>query len=100
MKRIQDKLDAEVQQDMSVPVQANCASSLTEFAMVSKDEVISNVKSTSNAYCDLDLIPTPLLKKNIHILAPTLVKMVNTSLQNGEVPSRMKHIGETKNQES
>ena len=36
-------------------------------------------------------MPTHLLKKTIHALAPALTKIVNTSLKNGEMPICMKH---------
>ena len=58
---------------------------------MSEDELVNIVKGTSNSYCDLDPIPTSLLKKVISCLAPVLIKIVNTSLQKGEVPACMKH---------
>ena len=81
----------EVDKDLLVPVRGRCVSRLTEFNMVSEDEIIKTVKATSNAYCDLDPMPTHLLKKTIHALAPALTKIVNTSLKNGEMPICMKH---------
>ena len=44
-------------------------------------------KATS---CDLDPIPTKLLKENIDIILPVLTKMVNLSLQSGVFPDEWK----------
>ena len=46
----------------------------------------SSVKS-----CDLDPMPTSLLKGNIDLLAPILTDIINTSLATGVVPVDMKH---------
>ena len=93
IRKIQRKLDAEGHTDLSIPtpIRSQCIPRLTEFKLVSEDELIKLVKASSSAYCDLDPVPTPLLKKAIHALVPALVKIVNTSLQNGEVPRCMKH---------
>ncbi|XP_030839545.1 uncharacterized protein LOC115923269 [Strongylocentrotus purpuratus] len=65
VKRIRQELDASISEDLSVPVKDRCSSYLTEFHTVSEDELVNIVKGTSNSYCDLDPIPTSLLKKVI-----------------------------------
>ena len=40
--------------------------------------------------CELDLIPTDLLKGVIHKLSPILTDLINTSLQQGTFPMELK----------
>nr|XP_054772842.1 uncharacterized protein LOC129280870 [Lytechinus pictus] len=66
------------------------SSHLNEFEMVSEDEIMKFVKRSSNAYCELDPVPTSLLKNITDCLAPVLAQIVNTSLESGVVPTSMK----------
>lgn len=91
VKRIRQELDASISEDLSVPVKDRYSVYPTGFHTVSEDELVNIIKGTSDSYCELDPIPTSLLKKVISYLAPVLVKIVNTSLQKGEVPACTKH---------
>ena len=66
-------------------------SSLSEFSLLSPDEVIKMVNESSTKSCELDPIPTPLLKSCLPELAPVLQKIINLSLENGAVPEQFKH---------
>jgi hypothetical protein len=47
--------------------------------------------TSPDKHCDLDPIPTWLLKKCLPVLLPTITKIVNFSLDSGTFPSSFKH---------
>ena len=49
------------------------------------------IKSAKNSTCELDPIPTNLLKECITILLPAIMEIVNLSLSSGIVPPCLKH---------
>lgn len=52
---------------------------------------MSNIISqSSNTFCDLDPIPTSLLKQCLSALLPTLTTMINISLSTGVFPDQFK----------
>eukprot|EP00116_Pleurobrachia_bachei_P001073 sb/3461335/ len=59
--------------------------SWTDFAIVSEEEIIPVIKSMSNKHCDLDPLPTSVVKECVRELAPVLTAMVNQSLQKSSV---------------
>ncbi len=65
-------------------------SPMSKFAVLSQEEVKKLILGSKSATCDLDPIPTWLLKKCLDILLPVLTKMVNTSLQTGIFPEEWK----------
>ncbi|KXJ18896.1 putative RNA-directed DNA polymerase from transposon X-element [Exaiptasia diaphana] len=56
----------------------------------SEADVRDIISSSSNASCQLDPIPTWLLKKCIDVLAPIITRMINLSLVSGSVPENWK----------
>ena len=56
---------------------------ITHFSPVSETQVRDIISSSSNASCQLDPIPTSLLKKSVDVLAPIITRMVNSSLVSG-----------------
>ncbi len=54
------------------------------------DEVKSIMLKSPNRYCELDPIPTTLLRECIDEILPTLTKFINQSLQLGDMPSSLK----------
>ena len=64
---------------------------LDYFYPVTEDEVIKFVRLSPDKQCDLDPIPTSLLKQCIHVLAPIIRTIVNLSLESGNFPSNFKH---------
>ena len=48
------------------------------------------IRASSNASCELDPIPTPLLKKCLPVLLPCLTQLVNLSLESGNFPAALK----------
>ena len=65
-------------------VAAQC--SLVDFEEISEDHLKRLVKSMADKSCDLDVIPTWLVKECIDELAPHLLRIVNLSLRCSRVP--------------
>ena len=63
---------------------------LTELRPTDIDEVTKLVMQSPTKQCELDPIPTSLLKQSISILAPTITNIVNLSLSSGTFPSSFK----------
>ena len=61
-----------------------------EFTALSLEELKDLIVQLSNKFCDLDPIPSFLLKKCVDELAPVLLHAVNMSLCHGEFPSSLK----------
>ena len=85
-----DKIRKDLMQHPSyIPTKSNCQE-FNEFIPLDELEVkkiIMNSKSTS---CELDPIPTFLLKENIDILVPLISRIVNLSLVTGQFPQDWK----------
>ena len=56
---------------------------LIQFTHLTEEEVRQIVKAMPSKFCDLDAVPTSLLKEALYLLLPTLVKLVNLSLVEG-----------------
>ena len=57
---------------------------------LSEEEVYNIIIKSSNATCNLDPIPTWLLKLCARELTPVIMKMINLSLSEGHVPDSWK----------
>ena len=64
---------------------------LSEFKLLSEDDIIDMIKESPNKSCALDPIPTYLLKDCICELAPVITHLVNLSLTKGVMPKQLKH---------
>ena len=64
---------------------------LCEFKLAMTADIRRIVLQSSAKSCNLDPMPTRLLKGNIDQLAPILTDIINTSLETGVVPADMKH---------
>ena len=56
---------------------------LRQFTQVSIEETTRHVMKAPSKSCELDPIPTDLLKQTIHELSPILTELINISLQQG-----------------
>ena len=63
---------------------------LSEFKMLSSEEVHGIIKKSNPKSCELDPLPTCLLKECFGTLLPVVTRMVNTSLSTSEMPSIFK----------
>ena len=60
------------------------------FSPTDHDEIVKIITGMSNKQCQLDPIPTHVLKKHCTILSPVITKIVNSSLHTGQVPVSLK----------
>ena len=63
---------------------------LSVFSHVTEEEVSNIISQSSNTFCDLDPIPTSLLKQCLSALLITLTTMINLSLSTGVFPDLFK----------
>lgn len=63
---------------------------LTEFDPVTQKSVAGIIKSLSNKSCDLDPMPTALIKTAFNALSPTITEIINKSIDMGVFPSHFK----------
>jgi len=63
---------------------------LTEFPSATIDEVEAIIRRSSSKSCDLDPLPTALLKLCLPELSATLLSIINHSLDTGVVPFHFK----------
>ena len=64
--------------------------SFSSFTPVTIDDVSSLLSRSPDTNCDLDPIPTSLLKKCSHILLPTITNIINLSISTGIFPDQFK----------
>ena len=69
-------------------VNINCR--LDELSPINIEELKELISTMSNKFCNLDPIPTFLLKRCVDELAPILLHIVNLSVSLGEFPTEMK----------
>jgi len=63
----------------------------SSFTCVTTDEVSKHLSQSPDTNCDLDPIPTFLLKQCSHILLHTITNIINLSLSTGIFPDQFKH---------
>ena len=64
---------------------------LSKLAPYSVQEVTNQINSAPNKHCELDPIPTWLVKKCCTVLAPVITDLINQSLTEGIFPENNKH---------
>ena len=64
---------------------------LISFALTNEDEVKKLILDSPTKHCDLDPLPTNIFKQCISCLLPSIVTIINDSLQSGVVPSSYKN---------
>ena len=68
----------------------SCRSSLIDFERISNNDLKIIILSAKPKSCSLDPLPTWLLKNCIDVLLPTIIKIMNLSLEKGFFPSDFK----------
>ena len=66
----------------------NC--SFDSFSSLSEIEIDKIIKQSPSKSCDLDPLPTSLLKENMSSILPLITEIVNDSLSSGHVPEEFK----------
>lgn len=63
---------------------------LSEFKQVTEEEVKRHIKDSASKHCDLDPVPTWLLKQCLDVLLPVITLIVNLSLSESVMPENFK----------
>jgi hypothetical protein len=96
VEKIQNGLDKERSGVQSSVVIDKCNQSvvfceLSEFQLLSEDNVAKLIKGFAAKNCLLDCIPTWFVKDNLLTFVPTITTIVNMSLSTGVFPDELKH---------
>ena len=62
---------------------------LSEFHTLSPEDVLDIISKSSSKSCQLDPMPTWLLKKHVHTVLPSLTHIINCSLSSGVFPQSL-----------
>ena len=92
MDKVQKICDKLQQYDKYTPTRNTNFNILSSFREMTKDKVIKIIAKMSPKSCELDAIPSSLLKGLVTDLAPTVTKLVNTSLTTGRFASNLKTL--------
>ena len=65
-------------------------SNFTSFECATEDEVLKLLNRSPTKSCNLDPVPTNLLKDYSHVILPVITKIINQSLYSGIFPSTFK----------
>jgi exonuclease III len=68
----------------------NAPPAFTSFTYVTADLVVKMIRSSPLKQCQLDALPTWLMKELAETIAPFLTSVINKSLERGEVPETLK----------
>ena len=90
IQKICDKLDNIQLPHPSVDVPEFCYSSFTEFESVTQETVRKVICEIATKSCNLDPIPTWLLKDSLNVLLPFITDIINSSLSSGTLPAAFK----------
>ena len=90
IQKIRDKLDNIQLPQPSIDVPEFCYSSFTEFEPVTQETVRKVICESATKSCNLDPIPTWLLKDSLDVLLPFITDIINSSLSSGTVPAAFK----------
>ncbi len=63
-----------------------CESQFDCFKQLSEDDVRKLIQKSPSTTCDLDPLPTDLLKQSLDLLLPSITRIINLSLSNGVFP--------------
>ncbi len=85
IEKIRMEIDSQNVSQPELPDSPSC-NRLNSFSVLSESEVKALVLESKSTSCELDPIPTSLLKECIDVVLPILTKMVNLSLQTGIFP--------------
>ena len=68
----------------------SCNSFISKFEMVSESEVAECIRSMASKTCELDAIPTRILKQVLNTVIEPITRIVNVSLEKGIFASKWK----------
>ena len=92
--RLQERIDTKIgdlgPRNQCMETSSPTINKMECFQQVSEEEVFKLVKGLPDKTCDLDPIPTHLLKQLLPVLLPVLTHIVNRSLESGTFPASLK----------
>ena len=71
----------------------HCHVSFENFRPLSITDVKCLISKSNSTSCNLDPMPTSLVKKSVHKLAPIIQCIINKSFQTGIFPDSLKRMG-------
>ena len=91
IRMICEKLDNVSTPPLTITLTESCKSSFTDFKQVSEDTVCKVINESASKCCQLDPIPTWLVKKCLDELLPHITKIINLSLSSATVPAALNY---------
>ena len=88
--KIRVDLDAAAPIHSAPEVKRVCPYTFNEFNMVTVDDVRECAVKLSSKSCELDPLPGYVTRNALDTLLPFISKIINTSLQSGQMPSHLK----------
>lgn len=79
-----------LEQNQAVEVFTAPSNVIHNFITVDETEIVSIIMSSNASTCLLDPIPTHLFKDILPLISEAILKIINTSLENGYVPQSFK----------
>lgn len=86
-----DKIRASTSDAPAPIINTRHAASLSSFAPVTVDEITRLLSRMPAKHCQLDPVPSWLVKRAADVLAPVFVVMCNASMCSGKFPDSQKH---------
>ena len=87
---IRKHLESITSQNHENPTENNQTSKLETLEPTSPEELKKIIMKSKATTCDLDPIPTSLLKHILDLILPVMTKIINMSFENGTVPKQFK----------
>lgn len=92
IQKVNDQISLNVDTSPHVSaVHPPTTSSLENWNVLTSDDIMQVVMASRTRSCDLDPLPTSLLKTHINELIMCITSIINTSFSTGQFPSHLKH---------
>jgi len=90
IEKIRTDIDQKCNPTQQITTDLSCET-MIDFARTTDEEVEKIIKEAKKSTCELDPIPTSLLKECVNAVLSNTTKIMNLSLSSGSVPSCLKH---------
>ena len=88
--KIRDSIPSD-HSDIHIPPPGEITTFLTAFQQVREHDIERIIRSCGNKSCDLDPLPTSLVKTALPQLLPVITSIINGSIASGIFPAPYKH---------
>ena len=89
--KIRENFTEQNSNPMIFDARKSISSTLNELRPVTETDVIKVIRKSPNKSCELDPIPTYLLKTCVEDLAPIITRIVNLSIESAQMPKSYKN---------